>query len=74
MNSFKLNQAVSIHAREYPNHGHGRVWYHSKRTNTVYVLVQTGNFCWRVKKYDELSVTPLNDYTIWTMNTPFSIK
>lgn len=72
--NFSLNQIVSIHAREYPNHGLGRVWYHSKNTNTVYVLVQTGTYCWRVRPYDELSVTPLDDYKIWMMNTPFSIR
>lgn len=71
---FKLNQVVSIHAREYPNHGLGRVWYHNKSTHTVYVLVRTGTFAWRVKKYDELSVTPVVDYAIWGMEQPFASK
>ena len=71
---FKLNQVVSIHAREYPNHGMGRVWYHDKRNQIVYVLLRTGTFVWRVKKYDELSVTPVIDYSIWGTDEAFAIK
>ena len=71
---FRLNEVVSIHARGYPNHGIARVWYHNKNTHTVYVLVRTGTFSWRVKSYDELSVEPVNDYVIWGMSMPFSIK
>ncbi len=69
--NFRLNQVVSVPSSEAPDYGVGRVWYHDKSTCSVYVLIKTGNYCWRVKKFDELEVAHARDCPLWTLQRPF---